>query len=89
MEGISEKRLVAYTIVEGREGKSYWIRIGRVFSPNRDGSYNIKLDALPMNGVLQIREWEPREDQPGTPRDARRSTPPPLPRDAFSPGPSS
>lgn len=78
----TEKKLVAYTIVEGREGKSYWIRIGRVFAPNRDGSYNIKLDALPMNGVLQIREWEPFEGNAGA-RESRR-TPPPLPTDAYN-----
>ncbi len=77
----NEKKLVVYTIVEGKDGKSYWVRIGRVFSPNRDGSYNIKLDALPMNGVLQVREWEPRDEQAG--REAR-TAPPPVPHEGFS-----
>ena len=77
----TEKKLLVYTIVEGKDGKSYWVRIGRVFAPNRDGSYNIKLDALPMNGVLQVREWEARDDLAG--REAR-TTPPPLPHEGFS-----
>jgi hypothetical protein len=44
-----------YTIVE-RDGKSLWIRIGwaKVLP---DGSFDVQLDALPINGRLQIREW--------------------------------
>jgi len=50
-----------YTIVE-REGrdKSLWIRVGSAFE-NRDGSLTILLDALPVNGKLQVRERKPRE----------------------------
>ncbi len=43
-----------YTIVK-RSEKSIWIRIGTAFT-NRDGSLNVKLDATPTNGELQIRE---------------------------------
>lgn len=35
--------------------KSYWTRVGAAFE-NRDGSLSVKLDALPMDGQLQIRE---------------------------------
>ena len=45
-----------FTIAE-RDGKSYWIRIGAAFT-NRDGSETVLLDALPVNGRLQIRERE-------------------------------
>ncbi|HUU01137.1 MAG TPA: hypothetical protein VM425_06855 [Myxococcota bacterium] len=50
------KMLQVYTIVE-REGleKSFWIKVGACFT-NRDGSFNVYLDALPTNGRLQIRE---------------------------------
>jgi len=48
-----------YTIVEGgREGTKkddYWVRIGVAFE-NRDGSINVKLNALPVNGTLHIRD---------------------------------
>jgi hypothetical protein len=43
-----------YTIVKRNE-KSIWIRIGTAFT-NRDGSLNVRLDATPTNGELQIRE---------------------------------
>lgn len=44
-----------YTIVE-REGldKSQWVKVGVAFE-NRDGSFNVRLDALPTNGLLHIR----------------------------------
>jgi hypothetical protein len=51
---------VAYVITE-RNDKTYWNRIGVAFT-NKDGSINVKLDALPTGGTLQIRDYEPRED---------------------------
>jgi hypothetical protein len=46
-----------FTVVERSPGKSYWVRIGVGFV-NQDGSMNLRLDAIPVNGVLQVREWE-------------------------------
>ena len=46
-----------YTIVE-RGDKRYWIRLGTAFV-NGDGSLNVKLDATPMNGMLNIRDPDP------------------------------
>ena len=51
---------VAYVNTE-RNDKTYWNRIGVAFT-NKDGSINVKLDALPTGGTLQIRDYEPRED---------------------------
>jgi len=51
---------VAYVITE-RGDKTYWNRIGVAF-PNKDGSINVKLDALPTSGQLQIRDYEPRDE---------------------------
>ena len=48
-----------YTIVE-RNGRKHWLRIGIAFT-NRDLSLNVRLDAMPVNGQLQIREPFPRE----------------------------
>jgi hypothetical protein len=55
-----------FTVVERSPGKSYWTRMGVGFV-NQDGSWNLRLDAIPVNGVLQVREWEPsdRRDAPG------------------------
>lgn len=57
---MSEKIWVVYTIID-KPGydKSIWVRIGRAFI-NRDGSYNLNLDALPLTGKLHLREEVPR-----------------------------
>lgn len=46
-----------YTIVE-RGDKRYWIRLGTAFV-NGDGSLNVKLDATPISGMLNIRDPDP------------------------------
>lgn len=48
------KQLVVYGINE-HKGKDYWTRIGVAFV-NADGSINVQLNYLPLNGKLQIRE---------------------------------
>lgn len=53
-----------FTIVESGQGdqaKKRWIRVGTAFT-NQDGSVNVILDALPLNGKLNIRDPKPRED---------------------------
>ena len=44
-----------FNIVENGNGKSFWIRVGIAFV-NKDGSMNVKLNALPVNGTLHIRD---------------------------------
>lgn len=46
-------------------GKDRWTRIGIGFV-NRDNSINVVLDAIPLNGRLQIRDRRPRNQQPYT-----------------------
>jgi hypothetical protein len=53
---------VAYTVVDRGEGKSFWLRVGTAFE-NRDGSLNVYLDAIPVNGRLQIREYQPDDER--------------------------
>jgi hypothetical protein len=64
----NSKMKIAYVITE-RNGKSYWNRIGVAFV-NQDGSLNVKLEAVPVGGDLQIRDYVPREEQAGTPARA-------------------
>ena len=45
---------VVYAIVE-RGAKKHWLRIGMAFV-NRDGSLNVRLDAVPLTGQLHIRD---------------------------------
>lgn len=62
----ASKMKIVYSVTE-RNGKSFWTRIGVAFV-NRDGSINVKLDAFPVNGELQIRDYEERDGRatPGT-----------------------
>lgn len=56
MENVTKAPLVIYTIVDReREGRKFWVRIGTAFR-NQDGSLNARLDAVPVNGTLHIRE---------------------------------
>ncbi len=63
--GNREKKSVlkVYTIVE-KPGlqKGIWLEIG-VASWNRDGSLSGKLDAMPTNGQIHIREYEQRKTE--------------------------
>jgi hypothetical protein len=45
---------------EGKNGKTYWTNLGAAFT-NKDGSFNVYLNALPANGRLQIRELDERD----------------------------
>lgn len=52
----------AYTIVETNgDADDYWQRVGSAWI-NKDGSINISLNALPLNGKLHIREPKPSDD---------------------------
>jgi hypothetical protein len=62
-----EKKRSIYTIVQ-RAGRTLWIRVGIGFV-NRDDSINLYLDALPVSGQLQVRQYRRRDEaapnQPG------------------------
>ncbi len=44
-----------FNIIEGKDGKSRWVRVGSAFT-NRDGSINAFLDVFPQEWKLQIRD---------------------------------
>ena len=71
----TQNKKAVYTVIDRVDGegkRSFWVRIGAAFV-NRDGSFTVKLDALPVNGSLQIREWPaPRDDW----RNRESATPP-------------
>jgi hypothetical protein len=59
---------LAYTIVQrDKDGRKFWVRVGAAFV-NRDGSLNVRLDAMPVNGELHIRDYQPLEKREGTPQ---------------------
>ena len=60
---------IAYTIVErDKDGRQFWVRVGAAFV-NRDGSLSVRLDAMPVNGRLQIRDYHPRDSRDTSPRE--------------------
>ncbi|MCC6643955.1 MAG: hypothetical protein IT374_00065 [Polyangiaceae bacterium] len=60
------KMKVLWMIQErGGEKKAIWTRVGVGFV-NRDGSINVQLEALPLNGgKLQLRDYVPRDAEAG------------------------
>jgi hypothetical protein len=73
---------VVWAIVERGQGKSFWTRVGVGFV-NRDGSLTLRLDAIPISGTLQVREWEPY-DRRAEPNDGSgRPRPKPQASDAL------
>lgn len=68
----NDERKEVFTVIDrGQNEKGWWVRIGSAWV-NRDGSVNVKLDALPVNGTLHIRD--PRTDeQRSSGRDERRA----------------
>lgn len=63
------KVMIAYTVVEhNKGGRKFWVRVGAAFL-NRDGSLSVRLDAMPVNGELQIRDYKPREASEGQPHE--------------------
>lgn len=69
MEEQTKNMKSVYTIVD-RGGKTFWVRIGVGFT-NRDGSLNLRLDAIPVNGSLHVRDWEPYEKRDDNNAQAR------------------
>ncbi len=59
-EPLNKSMKTVYTVIERGQGKSIWVRVGTGYT-NRDGSLNLRLDAIPVNGMLQVREWDSGE----------------------------
>jgi hypothetical protein len=55
------KMKIAYVVTQ-RGTNKYWTRIGVAFV-NRDGSFNVKLEAVPVSGEIHVRDYVPREDR--------------------------
>ncbi|HMR05273.1 MAG TPA: hypothetical protein PKA88_05835 [Polyangiaceae bacterium] len=71
-ETMKDSKVKIVYVINERDGRNYWNRVGVAFV-NRDGSLNVKLDAIPVNGEMQIRDYVPREDSASSSPSARRS----------------
>ena len=55
----------AYAVEDAPRGqKSFWTRIGRLFSHKDGKGFDLVLNALPINGRIVIRQEEPRDGPP-------------------------
>jgi hypothetical protein len=87
MEDQTKNMKAVYTVIERGQGKSFWVRVGVGFT-NRDGSLNLRLDAVPVNGTLQVRDWEPYDRRPeGADPQAAPARPAPSPTSPRPPRP--
>lgn len=63
---MDSSRIKTVYVITGKGEKKYWNKVGVAFT-NRDGSLNVQLDSLPIDGKLHIRDYVPREDGSFTP----------------------
>jgi hypothetical protein len=63
-----------FTIIDKGEGKdAFWLKVGAAWE-NKDGSWNIVLDALPVNGTLNMRDpYEEKDQRDNDSRERGRS----------------
>lgn len=70
---VTGKRYQVFSIKETKQsdGKvtSVWVRAGSAWV-NRDGSFNVYLDVLPLDGKLHVREAVDKRDGEGKPTHA-------------------
>jgi len=52
-------------VISGKGERKFWNKVGVAFV-NRDGSLNCKLESLPIDGELHIRDYTPKEERIGT-----------------------
>ncbi len=72
---VTGKRYTVFSIKETRESKegearAVWVKAGSAWI-NRDGSMNVYLDVLPLDGKLHVREYSEKREAGG---DARTSS---------------
>ena len=63
---------IAYVITQ-RKDKNFWNRVGVAFV-NNDGSINVKLEAVPVSGEIQIRDYQPRDELASGTRNQSRDS---------------
>ncbi|MCX5747354.1 MAG: hypothetical protein NT062_33225 [Proteobacteria bacterium] len=69
---MTKKMFKVLTPVE-RDHKTYWVRSGTAFT-NKDDSINIHLDVLPVNGKLQLRDFDEEDRRSGANEGGQRAS---------------
>lgn len=67
---------IAYQVREGEDSKSYFNRIGAVWTHKDGEGFNIQLDSMPVDGKVTVRSVQERiqeaKDNARDPRDGAR-----------------
>jgi len=70
-------KMDVFTILDSGDDKpGFWHKIGVAWK-NRDGSLNVKLNSLPLNGTLHIREAREATQSPPEPNQKKTDSKPP------------
>lgn len=52
----------AYHVREGKDGKSYWTRIGGAWAHADGAGFNLQIDAVPLDGRVTLRVPSDKKD---------------------------
>ncbi len=53
--------LIAYQVRDGKDGDSYWDRVGVAWS-NRDGGFTVQLHLIPLDGRIVLTKPKQRSN---------------------------
>jgi hypothetical protein len=59
---MDNSKVKAIYVISSKGDRKYWTKIGVAFV-NRDGSLNCKLESLPVDGELHIRDFVAQNDK--------------------------
>lgn len=54
---------LAKVMKKGKNGNAYWHRVGAMWPTKNSKVHRLVLDALPVDGVLYLTEYEPKEEE--------------------------
>ena len=66
---IQKRMFKVISPIERKDGTTFWMRVGSAF-PNKDGSINVYVDAMPKDLKFQLREYDEADLRE---REARRN----------------
>ncbi|MFA6016287.1 MAG: hypothetical protein WC742_14610 [Gallionellaceae bacterium] len=66
---------LAKVMKKGKNDKAYWYKVGALF-PTKNARVNkLKLDALPVDGVLFLTEYDPKDEGQSAPEGIESEAP--------------
>jgi len=66
---------LAKVMKKGKDDKAYWYRVGALFPTKNAKVHRLVLDALPVDGVLYLTEYEPKDNGQPAPEGIESEVP--------------